>query len=91
MKFLIQNRRHQKIRILLVSFRIQKGFQPTVLRSEKIFQISPILHVLKQISEDGPSTAQALYFNSAEYFDRCGGSSGGGGTAGLLGRHAGTD
>ena len=63
-----------------------------MLRSERIFQISPILHVLKQISEDGPSTAQALYFNSAENFDRYGGGSGGGsGRAGLVGRHAGTD
>ena len=92
MKFLIRNRRCKKIiRIVLVPFRIQKEFQPTVLRSERIFQISPILHVLKQISEDGP-TAQALYFNSAENFDRCGGGgSGGTGTAGLVGRHAGTD
>ena len=88
MKFLIQNRRYKKIRILLVSFRIQKGFKPTVSRSERIFQISPILHVLKQISWRWAHCT--LYFNSAENFDRCGGS-GGSGTAGLVGQHAGTD
>ena len=59
-----------------------------MLRSERIFQISPILHVLKQISWRWAHCT--LYFNSAENFDRCGGGGGGGGrgTAGLLGRRA---